>query len=413
MLSKVKDESLADQGRLSYEWARSHMPILDKTIKKLKKSQPFKGLTLGFCLHITKETSVLLIGVKELGANVAACAGNPLTTQDDIAAFLASEGIHTYAWNGETNKEYDWCIEQVLDHKPIIVTDDGADMNVKLHFDSKYKNMRILGSTEETTAGVNRIRAIERKEKLRYPVIVVNDAYTKHMFDNRYGTGQSTIDGLLRAMNLLFASKRVVVAGYGWVGKGVAARSHGMGSKVIVTETDPVKALEAHMDGFDVMPMADAAKIGDVFVTCTGMRDIIRKEHILKMKDGAVMANVGHFDVEIDSDFLLNKSKSVREVRPNLDECVLPNGRKVYLVGKGRLANLVAAEGHPPEVMAQSFSNQILSILYILKNHKKIGKKVIRVPAEIDRQVAVDALDAMGVKIDTLSKKQVAYHENW
>jgi adenosylhomocysteinase len=413
MLSKVKDESLADQGRLSYEWARSHMPILDKTIKKLKKSQPFKGLTLGFCLHITKETSVLLIGVKELGANVAACAGNPLTTQDDIAAFLASEGIHTYAWNGETNEEYDWCIEQVLDHKPIIVTDDGADMNVKLHFDSKYKNMRILGSTEETTAGVNRIRAIERKGKLRYPVIVVNDAYTKHMFDNRYGTGQSTIDGLLRAMNLLFASKRVVVAGYGWVGKGVAARSHGMGSKVIVTETDPVKALEAHMDGFDVMPMADAAKIGDVFVTCTGMRDIIRKEHILKMKDGAVMANVGHFDVEIDSDFLLNKSKSVREVRPNLDECVLPNGRKVYLVGKGRLANLVAAEGHPPEVMAQSFSNQILSILYILKNHKKIGKKVIRVPAEIDRQVAVDALDAMGVKIDTLSKKQVAYHENW
>jgi adenosylhomocysteinase len=413
MLSKVKDESLADQGRLSYEWARSHMPILDKTIKKLKKSQPFKGLTLGFCLHITKETSVLLMGVKELGANVAACAGNPLTTQDDIAAFLASEGIHTYAWNGETNEEYDWCIEQVLNHKPIIVTDDGADMNVKLHFDSKYKNMRILGSTEETTAGVNRIRAIERKGKLRYPVIVVNDAYTKHMFDNRYGTGQSTIDGLLRAMNLLFASKRVVVAGYGWVGKGVAARSHGMGSKVIVTETDPVKALEAHMDGFDVMPMADAAKIGDVFVTCTGMRDIIRKEHILKMKDGAVMGNVGHFDVEIDSDFLLNKSKSVREVRPNLDECVLPNGKKVYLVGKGRLANLVAAEGHPPEVMAQSFSNQILSILYILKNHKKIGKKVIRVPAEIDRQVAVDALDAMGVKIDALSKKQVAYHENW
>lgn len=412
-MSKVKDENLADQGRLSYEWARSHMPILDKTIKKLKKSQPFKGLTLGFCLHITKETSVLLMGVKELGANVAACAGNPLTTQDDIAAFLASEGIHTYAWNGETNEEYDWCIEQVLNHKPIIVTDDGADMNVKLHFDSKYKSMRILGSTEETTAGVNRIRAIERKGKLRYPVIVVNDAYTKHMFDNRYGTGQSTIDGLLRAMNLLFASKRVVVAGYGWVGKGVAARSHGMGSKVIVTETDPVKALEAHMDGFDVMPMADAAKIGDVFVTCTGMRDIIRKEHILKMKDGAVMGNVGHFDVEIDSDFLLNKSKSVRGVRPNLDECVLPNGKKVYLVGKGRLANLVAAEGHPPEVMAQSFSNQILSILYILKNHKKIGKNVIRVPAEIDRQVAVDALDAMRVKIDVLSKKQVAYHENW
>lgn len=398
---------------MSYEWARSHMPILDNTINRLKKSQPFKGLTLGFCLHITKETSVLLMGVKELGADVAACAGNPLTTQDDIAAFLASEGIHTYAWNDETNEEYDWCIDQVLDHKPIIVTDDGADMNVKLHFDKRYKTMKILGATEETTAGVNRIKAIEKKGKLRYPVIVVNEAYTKHMFDNRYGTGQSTIDGFLRAMNLLFASKRVVVAGYGWVGRGVAARTHGMGCKVIVTEVDPVKALEAHMDGFEVMTMADAAKIGDIFITCTGMRDIITKEHILKMKDGAVMGNVGHFDVEIDSDFLLNHSKSVREVRPNLDECVLNNGKKVYLVGKGRLANLVAAEGHPPEVMAQSFSNQIMSILHLLKNSKKIGKKVITVPLEIDTQVASDALGAFGVKIDHLTKKQIAYRENW
>jgi adenosylhomocysteinase len=413
MLSKVKDESLADQGKLSYEWARSHMPILDKTINRLKKSQPFRGLTLGFCLHITKETSVLLMGAKELGADVAACAGNPLTTQDDIAAFLASEGIHTYAWNDETNEEYDWCIEQVLSHKPTIVTDDGADMNVKLHFDKKYKSMKILGATEETTAGVNRIKAMEKKGKLRYPVIVVNEAYTKHMFDNRYGTGQSTIDGFLRAMNLLFASKRVVVAGYGWVGRGVAARTHGMGCKVIVTEVDPVKALEAHMDGFEVMTMAEAAKIGDIFITCTGMRDIITKEHILKMKDGAVMGNVGHFDVEIDSDYLLNQSKSVREVRPNLDECVLQNGKKVYLVGKGRLANLVAAEGHPPEVMAQSFSNQIMSILYILKNHKKIGKRVITVPLEIDTQVAADALAAFDVKIDHLTKKQIAYRENW
>jgi len=412
-LSKVKDESLADQGKMSYEWARSHMPILDKTINRLKKSKPFKGLTLGFCLHITKETSVLLMGAKELGADVAACAGNPLTTQDDIAAFLASEGIHTYAWNDETNEEYDWCIDQVLNHKPIIVTDDGADMNVKLHFDKKYKNMKILGATEETTAGVTRIKAMEKKGKLRYPVIVVNEAYTKHMFDNRYGTGQSTIDGFLRAMNLLFASKRVVVAGYGWVGRGVAARTHGMGCKVIVTEIDPVKALEAHMDGFEVMTMAEAAKIGDIFITCTGMRDIITREHLLKMKDGAVMGNVGHFDVEIDSDYLLNQSKSVREVRPNLDECVLQNGKKVYLVGKGRLANLVAAEGHPPEVMAQSFSNQIMSILYILKNHNKIGNKVITVPLEIDTQVAADALAAFDVKIDHLTKKQIAYRENW
>ena len=412
-MSKVKDESLSEQGKMSYQWARSHMPILDKTINRLKKSQPFKGLTLGFCLHITKETSVLLIGAKELGAEVAACAGNPLTTQDDIAAFLASEGIHTYAWNDETNEEYDWCIEQVLNHNPIIVTDDGADMNVKLHFDKKFKNLRVLGATEETTAGVNRIKAIEKKGKLRYPVIVVNEAYTKHMFDNRYGTGQSTIDGFLRAMNLLFASKRVVVAGYGWVGRGVAARTHGMGCKVIVTEVDPVKALEAHMDGFEVMTMNEAAKIGDIFITCTGMRDIITREHIKKMKNGAVMGNVGHFDVEIDSEFLLNQSKSVREVRPNLDECILQNGKRVYLVGKGRLANLVAAEGHPPEVMAQSFSNQILSILYLLKNHKKIGKKVITVPIEIDSQVATDALAAFDVKIDYLTKKQIAYRENW
>ena len=413
LLSKVKDPDLAEQGRLSYKWARDHMQILDNTINRLKKSQPFKGLTLGFCLHITKETSVLLMGAKELGAEVAACAGNPLTTQDDIAAFLAEEGINIYAWNDETAEEYDWCIEQVLEHKPIIVTDDGADMNVKLHFDKRYKNMKILGSTEETTAGVTRVKAMEKKGKLRYPVIVVNDAYTKHMFDNRYGTGQSTIDGFLRAMNLLFASKRVVVAGYGWVGKGVAARSAGMGAKVIVTEIDPVKALEAHMDGFEVMQMADAAKIGDIFITCTGMRDIITKEHILKMKDGAVMGNVGHFDVEIESEYLLEKSKSVKEIRPNLDECVLQNGKKVYLVGKGRLANLVAAEGHPPEVMAQSFSNQILSILYILKNHKKIGKKVITVPLEIDTQVAIDALGAFKVKLDKLTKKQIAYRENW
>jgi adenosylhomocysteinase len=412
-LSKVKDLKLAKKGKLSYEWAKNHMQILGNTISRLKKSQPFKGITLGFCLHITKETSVLLMGAKELGAKVVACGGNPLTTQDDIAAFLASQGIHMYAWAGETVKEYDWCIDQVLNHKPTILTDDGADMNVKAHFDKKYKSLKILGATEETTAGVNRIRAIEKQGKLRYPVIVVNDAYTKHLFDNRYGTGQSTVDGYLRAMNLLFASKRVVVVGYGWVGKGVAARCHGMGSKIIVTEIDPIKALEAHMDGFEVMPMSQAARIGDIFVTCTGMTGVIRKEHILSMKDGAILGNVGHFDVEIDSNFLLKKSRSVREVRPNLDECVLQNGKKIYLIGKGRLANLVAAEGHPPEVMAQSFSNQLLSILYILKNHKKLQNKVMKVPQEIDRQVAVDALKAMGIKTDNLTKEQISYMNSW
>ncbi len=389
------------------------MQILDNTINRYKKSKPLKGITLGFCLHITKETSVLLIGAKELGATVACCGGNPLTTQDSISAFLVSQGIHVYAWHGQSVKDYDWCIDQVLKHKPTILTDDGADMNIKAHFDKRFKNMKILGATEETTAGVTRIRAVENQGKLRYPVILVNEAYTKHMFDNRYGTGQSTVDGYLRAMNLLMASKRVVVVGYGWVGRGVASRCHGMGSKIIVTEIDPIKALEAHMDGFEVMPMAQAAKIGDIFVTCTGMTSVIRKEHILQMKDGAILGNVGHFDVEIDSAFLLKKSKSVKEVRPNLDECILKNGKKVYLIGEGRLANLVAAEGHPPEVMAQSFSNQILSVLYILKNHKNMENKIINVPEAIDKQVAVDALKAMDVKIDKLSAEQVKYANSW
>jgi len=413
-LSKVKTSTkLIKDGKLSYEWAKSHMAILNNTIERLKKSKPLKGITLGFCLHITKETSVLLMGAKELGATVACCGGNPLTTQDDIAAFLASQGIHVYAWHGQSVKEYDWCIEQVLNHKPTILTDDGADMNVKAHFDAKYKDLPILGATEETTAGVTRIRAVENQGKLRYPVILVNEAYTKHMFDNRYGTGQSTIDGYLRAMNLLLASKRAVVVGYGWVGRGVASRCHGMGCKVIVTEVDPVKALEAHMDGFEVMPMSQACKIGDIFITCTGMTSVIRKEHILQMKDGAIMGNVGHFDVEIDADFLLKKSKSVKQVRPSLDECTLQNGKRVYLIGEGRLANLVAAEGHPPEVMAQSFSNQILSIMYILKNHQKIGNKIITVPEEIDKQVAVDALKAMDVKIDKLNSEQIKYMNSW
>ena len=412
-MSKVKNPKLAKNGKIAYEWARSHMQILDNTLNRLKKSKPLKGVTIGFCLHITKETSVLVMGAKELGANVAVCGGNPLTTQDNIAAFLASQGIHIYAWNNQTTKEYDWCIEQVLKHKPNLICDDGADMNVKVHFDKKYKTLNVLGSTEETTAGVTRVKAIEKQGKLRYPVIIVNDADTKHMFDNRYGTGQSTIDGYLRAMGLLFTSKKIVVVGYGWVGRGVAERARGMGGNVIVTEIDPVKALEAHMDGYQVMPISQAAKIGQIFITCTGMTSVIRKEHLLTMNDGAVVGNVGHFDVEIDTEFLLNKSKSVKEVRPSLDECKLRNGKKIYLIGKGRLANLVAAEGHPPEVMAQSFSNQILSLLYIYKNHKKIGPKSMVVPKEIDRQIAVDALKAMNVHIDRLTKEQIKYAESW
>jgi len=412
-MSKIKDPSLAEKGKLSYEWAKDHMKILTNTVDRLKKSQPLRGVRLGICLHITKETSVLIMGAKALGAEVSACAANPLSTQDDIAAFLASNGINIYAWEGQTTKEYDWCIEKMLSHKPQILTDDGSDCHSKVHGDKKYSSLKIMGGTEETTTGVIRLKALAEQKKLRYPVIAVNDAYTKHMFDNRYGTGQSTIDGYLRAMNLLVASKRVVVAGYGWVGRGVAARMHGMGAKVYVTEVDPVRALEAHMDGYEVLPMEEAAKIGDIFVTATGQTGVIRKEHIIKMKDGAIMGNVGHFDVEVDAKFLLNESKSVREVRPSLDECLLKNGKRVYLIGKGRIANLVAAEGHPPEVMAQSFSNQILSIMHIVKNYKKIGKKVITVPQEIDRQIAVDALKSMDVKIDKPTAAQIKYAHSW
>lgn len=412
-MSQIKDHSLAEKGKMSYEWARDHMKILTNTIERLKKTQPLKGLRLGVCLHITKETSVLIMGAKALGADVSACGANPLSTQDDIAAFLAENGIHIYAWAGQTPEEYDWCIEQMLGHKPQILTDDGSDCHTKIHGGKGLSSWQILGGTEETTTGVIRLKALEKQKKLRYPVIAVNDAYTKHMFDNRYGTGQSTIDGYFRSMNLLFAGKRVVVAGYGWVGRGVASRSHGLGAKVYVTEVDPVRALEAHMDGYEVMPMEEAARIGDVFITATGQTGVIRKEHILKMKEGAILGNVGHFDVEVDAKFLLTESKSVREVRPSLDECVLKNGKRVYLIGKGRIANLVAAEGHPPEVMAQSFSNQLLSMIYIAKNNRKIGKRVITVPLEIDNQIAIDALSAMDVKFDKPTPAQIKYAKSW
>ncbi|HEX9845598.1 MAG TPA: adenosylhomocysteinase [Candidatus Nitrosotenuis sp.] len=412
-MSKIKDPSLADRGQFEYEWAKNHMQILTNSIKKLEKSRPLRGIRLGFCLQITKETAVLLVGAKQLGAEVVACGGNPLTTQDDVAAFLDTRGINVYAWSGQSKSEYEWCQNQVLSQKPQILTDDGGDLNIKAHFDKKFKNLKIFGATEETTTGVSRYLAMQQKKKLRYPIIAVNNARTKMMFDNRYGTGQSTIDALLKTMNLLFASKRVVVCGYGWLGKGVTQRCAGMGSKVIVTEIDPIKALEAHMDGFDVLPIKEASRLGDIFITCTGMTDVIRKENLLAMKNGAIVGNVGHFDVEVDTKFLLNNSKSVKQVRPNLDECILPNGKKIYLISKGRVANLIASEGHPPEVMALSFSNQLHSILYILKNHKKMKNRVYGVPKEIDDQVALDALNSMNIKIDRLTKKQLAYQQSW
>jgi len=406
-LSKIKDPSLANRGKLQYEWAKSHMPILNMAISKMKKSKPLQNTKLGVCLQITKETSVFLMGLKELGAKVICCGGNPLTTQDDIAAFLESQGIQIFAWSGQNRLEYDWCQFQVLSYNPQIITDDGGDLHIKAH----KSKIRILGGTEETTTGITRYKSMQKRRRLKYPIISVNDAKTKTLFDNQYGTGQSTIDGFLRAMNLLFASKKIVIAGYGWLGKGVAKKCKGMGSKCIITEVDPIRALEALMDGFEIMPMSMAAKIGDIFITCTGMRDVINQNHLLSMKDGAVVGNVGHFDVEIDSKFLL--SQKIRPVRPNLDECMLPNHKKIYLVSKGRVANLIASEGHPPEIMALSFSNQLYSILYILQNHKKIQARVYPVPDSIDNQIAIDMLHSENLKTERLSTKQISYKSSW
>lgn len=406
-MSKIKDPSLANRGKLQYEWAKSHMPILNMAISKMKKSKPLQNTKLGVCLQITKETSVFLMGLKELGAKVICCGGNPLTTQDDIAAFLESQGIQIFAWSGQNRLEYDWCQFQVLSYNPQIITDDGGDLHIKAH----KSKIRILGGTEETTTGITRYKSMQKRRRLKYPIISVNDAKTKTLFDNQYGTGQSTIDGFLRAMNLLFASKKIVIAGYGWLGKGVAKKCQGMGSKCIITEVDPIRALEALMDGFEIMPMSMAAKIGDIFITCTGMRDVINQNHLLSMKDGAVVGNVGHFDVEIDSKFLL--SQKIRPVRPNLDECMLPNHKKIYLVSKGRVANLIASEGHPPEIMALSFSNQLYSILYILQNHKKMQAQIYPVPDSVDNRIAIDALSSENLEIERLSTKQISYKSSW
>ena len=396
---------------LSYQWARTHMKILDETIQQLKTrgkkgQKPLAGITLSFSLQLTPETAVLLMGIKELGGTVVASSGNVLTTHDDIAAFLDSQGIAVFGWHDQTLEEFSWCIGQALEAKPQIITDDGGHLNVLAHTDPKFSRLSILGGTEETGTGITRMRALQKVSgKLRYPIIAVNNAHTKYLFDNRYGTGQSTIQGYLCATNLLFATRLVVVAGYGWVGKGVASKCKAMGSRVIVTEVDPIKALEAHLDGFEVMPMSRAARIGDIFVTCTGMINVITREHLESMKSGAIVGNVGHFDVEIDTDFLFRESKKfVRRARPNLDLCTLPNSnKKIFLVSDGRVANLIAARGHPPEVMAQSFSNQLLSILYVVKNHQVLPHKIINVPLDIDVQIARNALRVSGIRIDAES----------
>ena len=405
---KIADIQLAQNGKLSYQWARDHMVILDKIKIKNEKKKPLAGYRIGFCLHITKETSVLVMAAKELGADVALCSANPLSVQDDIAAFLSSEGVTTFAWRGETKREYDACINSVLKFRPNIITDDGSD----LHIAANKNKVKIFGGSEETTSGVKRLKALQRRKRLMYPVIAVNDAYTKHMFDNRYGTGQSTIDGILRTTSLFLPGKQIIVCGYGWVGKGVAARTRGMGAIITITEIDPIKAIEANMDGFNVKRLSDVVSIGDIFITCTGQTHVIREEHIKKMKSGAILANAGHFDIEIDTKYLYSQDKSPASVRADID-CFNIVGKKIYLISKGRVVNLVGAEGHPPEVMALSFANQLLSIIFISKNYHKMENKIYNVPREIDQSVAKYALDSMNIEIDKMTKTQRLYIDKW
>ncbi len=409
---KVKDINLAPQGALLVEWAAKHMPVLAQIRSRFQKEKPLANITIGACLHVTKETAVLAETLKAGGATIALCGSNPLSTQDEVAAYLATKGINVYAWRDQTTEEYFWCINKSLDYKPQVTLDDGADVVGTLHKERTELLKNVIGGTEETTTGVIRLRAMEQDNALKYPIIAVNDAYTKYLFDNRYGTGQSTIDGILRATSILLAAKNFVVAGYGWCGRGLAMRAKGMGAKVVVTEIDPTKALEAVMDGFQVMPMDKAAEIGDVFVTLTGNKGVIRKEHMQKMKDGAIIANSGHFNVEINIPDLEKMSKSKRTLRPNLEEYTLADGRKLHLLAEGRLVNLAAAEGHPSEVMDMSFANQALSTEYLIKN-RGLETRVYRVPKEIDELVAGLKLKAINVEIDVLTDEQKKYLATW
>ena len=409
---KVKDTALAAKGHMQIEWASKHMPVLNQIRKRFEKEKPLKGLTLGACLHVTKETAVLVDAFLAGGAKVALCGSNPLSTQDDVAAALAEKGVQVFAWRGQTTEEYYWCVERVVDQNPVITLDDGADLVGTIHSKRTDALSRIKGGTEETTTGVLRLRAMEKSGALKYAIIAVNDAYTKYLFDNRYGTGQSTIDGILRATNILLAGKNFVVCGYGWCARGIAQRARGMGANVIVTEVNPLRALEAAMDGFRVMPITEAAPIGDIFVTSTGNVSVIRKEHMQKMKDGAILANSGHFNVEISIKDLEELAVSKRNIRQNLDEYTLKDGRKLYLLAEGRLVNLAAAEGHPSEVMDMSFANQALCVEYLAKS-EKMPPKVYSVPKEIDEAVARLKLEAMRIKIDELTEEQKKYLATW
>ena len=410
----VKDLKLAAKGRLRIEWANEYMKVLELVRKHFRKEKPLKGLKISCCLHVTTETANLALTLKEGGAEVFICASNPLSTQDDVAASLVKDfNISTFAIKGEDNKIYYSHIKNVLATCPNITMDDGADLVSMIHKEKRSLVNNILGGTEETTTGVTRLRSLEKQKLLLYPIIAVNDANTKHLFDNRYGTGQSTVDGIIRATNALLAGSNFVVCGYGWCGRGVAMRAKGMGANVAIVETDPLKALEAVMDGYNVMPLKEACGKGDIFVTLTGNTSVIRKEHFELMKDGAIIANSGHFNVEIDIPLLEKMAKGKRRVREFVDEYMLKNGKRINLLGEGRLVNLAAAEGHPASVMDMSFANQALCCEYIAKNHKKLENKVYKVPDFIDRNIAKLKLESLGIKIDSLTSKQEKYLDSW
>jgi len=409
----IKDRSLAEQGKLRIDWAGKEMPVVKQIKQRFAIEKPLEGIRISACLHVTTETANLALTLKEAGADLILCASNPLSTQDDVAAALVDYGIPVNAIKGESDETYYKHIVTAVKHKPQLTMDDGADLVSTLHKEHTELTADVIGGTEETTTGVIRLRNMAGAGKLNYPIIAVNDAQTKHFFDNRYGTGQSAIDGITRATNILWAGRKVVVCGYGWCSKGIAMRAHGLGAQVIVTEVNPIPALEAAMDSYQVMPLIEACKIGEVFITATGDKNVIDGAHFAQMKDGAIVANSGHFNVEIDISALENLSKSKRRVRPFVDEYTLTNGRHIYLLGEGRLINLAAAEGHPASVMDMSFANQSLCAEWLVRMRGKLKSDVYPVPEEIDKEVGQLKLDSMNITIDSLTEEQKNYLQAW
>ena len=411
---EIKDIALAEQGKKNIEWAMKDMPVLNKIKERFKNEQPFKGLRLTACVHVTKETAALCIAMKEGGADAVLAASNPLSTQDDVAAALVKYwNIPVFAIAGEDKETYNRHVETVLNHKPHLIIDDGCDLVATVHSKRRDLLENIIGSTEETTTGIIRLEAMEKEGSLEFPALGVNNSLTKHLYDNRYGTGQSAMDGIIRATNILLAGKTAVICGYGWCGKGAAKRAQGLGANVIVTEVDPLKALEAVMDGYRVMPIKEASLIGDIFLTITGDKNVIDVEHLLSMKNGSFVANAGHFDVEVNVNGLRKHVVEYKNIRPSLDEWVLDNNKSIYVLCEGRLVNLVGAEGHPASVMDMSFANQALGIEFVLKNKGKLENKLYTLPHSVDVEIAKIKLESMGIQIDTLTEEQEEYLHSW